>query len=83
MKRFARLRLLLGMAALLGAAAAAVLLASPYAPVVEPCRDIEDIWAIEDAREESDVPLVTALKMNGVPLAYDAAENTFYCTLGL
>lgn len=29
------------------------------------------------------MPLVTALKMNGVPLAYDAAENTFYCTLGL
>ena len=83
MKRFARLRLLLGMAALLGAAAAAVLLASPYAPVVEPCRDIEDIWAIEDAREESDAPLVTALDNNGQALGYDAASNTFYCTLGL
>ena len=83
MKRFARLRLLLGMAALLGAAAAAVLLASPYAPVVEPCRDIEDIWAIEDAREESDTPLVTALDNNGQALGYDAARNTFYCTLGL
>ena len=83
MKRFARLRLLLGMAALLGAAAAAVLLASPYAPVVEPCRDIEDIWAIEDAREESDTPLVTALDNNGQALGYDAASNTFYCTLGL
>ena len=83
MKRFARLRLLLGMAALLGAAAAAVLLASPYAPVVEPCRDIEEIWAIEDAREESDTPLVTALDNNGQALGYDAASNTFYCTLGL
>ena len=83
MKRFARLRLLLGMAALLGAAAAAVLLASPYAPVVEPCRDIEDIWAIEDAREESDAPLVTALDNNGQALGYDAESNTFYCTLGL
>ena len=83
MKRFARLRLLLGMAALLGAAAAAVLLASPYAPVVEPFRDIEDIWAIEDAREESDTPLVTALDNNGQALGYDAASNTFYCTLGL
>ena len=83
MKRFARLRLLLGMAALLGAAAAAVLLASPYAPVVEPCRDIEDIWAIEDAREESDTPLVTALDNNGQALGYDATSNTFYCTLGL
>ncbi|MCI6268837.1 MAG: CotH kinase family protein [Clostridiales bacterium] len=83
MKRFARLRLLLGMAALLGAAAAAVLLASPYAPVVEPCRDIEEIWAIEDAREESDTPLVTALDNNGQALGYDAASNTFYCTLSL
>ena len=83
MKRFARLRLLLGMAALLGAAAAAVLLASPYAPVVEPCRDIEAIWAIEDAREESDAPLVTALENNGQALGYDAESNTFYCTLGL
>ena len=83
MKRFARLRLLLGMAALLGAAAAAVLLASPYAPVVEPCRDIEAIWAIEDAREESDAPLVTALENNGQALGYDAESNTFYCALGL
>lgn len=83
MKRFARLRLLLGMTALLGAAAAAVLLASPYAPVVEPCRDIEDIWAIEDVREESDTPLVTALDNNGQALGYDTASNTFYCTLGL
>ena len=83
MKRFARLRLLLGMAALLGALAAVVLLASPYAPVVEPCREIEEIWAIEDARSESDTPLVTALENNGQALGYDAESNTFYCTLGL
>lgn len=83
MKRFARLRLLLGMAALAGAAAAVVLAASPYAPVVEPCGDIETIWAIEDAREESDTPLVTALENQGQALGYDADSNTFYCTLGL
>lgn len=83
MKRFARLRLLLGMAALSAAATAVVLLASPYAPVVESYREIEEIWAIEDAREESDMPLVTALQNDGQALGYDAASNTFYCTLGM
>ena len=76
--------LLPGMLALLALLAAAVCAGSPYVPAAQKApEDIEAIWAIEDAREESDVPLVTALKMNGVPLAYDAAENTFYCTLGL
>ena len=76
--------LLPGMLALLALLAAAVCAGSPYVPAAQKAPvDIEAIWAIEDAREESDVPLVTALKMNGVPLAYDAAENTFYCTLGL
>lgn len=84
MRRFARLRLLLGMAALLGAAAAAVILASPYAPVAAPApADIEEVWAIEDARQESDGPLVTALALDGMPLAYDAESGTFYCTLGM
>ena len=76
--------LLAGMLALLALLAAAVCAGSPYVPAAQKApEDIEAIWAIEDAREESDVPLVTALEMNGVPLAYDAAENTFYCTLGL
>ena len=76
--------LLPGMLALFALLAAAVCAGSPYVPAAQKAPvDIEAIWAIEDAREESDVPLVTALKMNGVPLAYDAAENTFYCTLGL
>ena len=75
---------LLGMSLALSAVMiAAVVLGSPYAPVVEPVRDIEEIWAIEDTRTESDGPLVTALENNGVPLAYDAAENVFYCTLGM
>ena len=62
----------------------AVYTGSPYAPVVRTLpADIEDIWAIEDTRSESEIPLVTALENNGVPLAYDAQENTFYCTLGM
>ena len=83
MKRFLKLRLALGMMLLVGVTAAVVLLASPYAPVVAPCREIEEIWAIEDARQESETPLVTALEMNGMPLGYDAESNTFYCTLGM
>lgn len=76
-------RLLLAMAALACVIAAVLRYGSPYAPVVEPVKDIEEIWAIEDARVESEKPLVTALANRGVPLAYDAASNTFYCTLGL
>ncbi len=84
MKRFARLRMLLGMKLLAAVAAGAVLLASPYAPPVMPCpEDIEELWAIEDAREESDAPLVTRLENGGQALGYDAQSNTFYCTLGL
>ena len=78
-----RLQLLVMMAALLAALAAAVLYGSPYAPVVQPVLDIEEIWAIEDAREESDKPLVTALEWNGMRLGYDGTENTFYCPIGL
>ena len=83
MKRFGKLRLLLGIILFAGMTLAVVVLASPYAPVVEPCRDIEEIWAIEDARQESEAPLITALEMNGAPLGYDAESNIFYCTLGM
>lgn len=78
-----RLKLLLGIALLLGMMAAVVLCFSPYAPVVQPVMPIEALWAIEDEREESEAPLVTTLECNGVPLAYDAREDVFYCTLGL
>lgn len=79
-----RMKLLAAMALLAGVIAAVIGLASPYAPVVEPCpEDIEAIWAIEDAREESETPLITALQNHGMPLAYDREANTFYCTLGL
>ena len=79
-----RIRLFLGMAALAALMCAAVIVGSPYAPVVQACpENIEDIWAIEDTRSESETPLVTALENNGIPLAYDAQENVFYCTLGM
>ena len=78
-----RVKLLGMMLALCAALAAVVLLGSPYAPVVQPAMDIEEIWAIEDTREESGEPLVTAIKNRAVPLAYDEETNTFYCTLGM
>ncbi len=75
--------LLLEMALLLGVIAAVIVLRSPYAPPVEPMREIEEIWAIEDVRQESETPLVTRMENFGVPLGYDRESNTFYCTLGL
>lgn len=78
-----RLRLMLGILALVVLLVGTVLLASPYAPVVGAFRPIEEIWAIEDERVMSEIPLVTALSNHNVPLAYDAQQNTFYCTLGL
>ena len=54
-----RLKLLLGILAMTALMGATVALFSPYAPLVAPPMDIEEIWAIEDARRESDVPLVT------------------------
>ncbi len=79
-----RVRLLLAMAALSAMLVLTVRYGSPYAPVVAPCpEDIETIWAIEDARQKSDTPLVTAMQYGDRPLAYDAQSNTFYCTLGL
>lgn len=78
-----RIRLLLAMAVMASLLVIAVYLGSPYAPVVGPVTDIEDVWAIEDARTESETPLVTRLDNHGVPLAYDANSNTFYCTLGM
>lgn len=80
MKRFI---LLLEMALLTLVIAAVIVLRSPYAAPVEPMREIEEIWAIEDARQESETPLVTAMDNFGVPLGYDRESNTFYCTLGL
>jgi len=60
-----------------------VIFGSPYAPVVQPVMEIEEIWAIEDARQESGTPLVTELANHGVTMGYDRASNTFYCPIGL
>ena len=79
-----RLGLLLGMLALIAMMAAVVAVGSPYASVMAPApENIEEIWAIEDSRQESEAPLVTALENHGAPMAYNAQTNTFYCTLGL
>ncbi|MGN0776206.1 MAG: CotH kinase family protein [Candidatus Ventricola sp.] len=76
--------MLLAIAALALVVAGVVAVASPYAPAAAPApEDLEEIWEIEDTREASDAPLVTALEMNGAPLAYDAESSTFYCTLGM
>ena len=48
-----RLKLLAAMLALGAVLAAAVLMGSSYAPVMGRMKPIEEIWAIEDTREES------------------------------
>ena len=78
-----RLKLLLAIFALCAATACVVIYGSPYAPVVAPVAEIEEIWAIEDARTESEMPLVTAIANNGALIGYDETENTFYCPIGL
>ena len=78
-----KLQLLGLIAAMLLLMAIVVVSSSDMEPAVEAVREIEEIWDIEDAREESETPLITALENFGVPLAYDRVENTFYCTLGL
>lgn len=50
---------------------------------VEPMLEIEEIWAIEDAREESGTPLVTGMRNGDHEMGYDAQSNTFYCTIGM
>ena len=62
-----KLRILLVMLLLAAMMAAVVVFASPYAPVVLPApENIEELWEIEDTREESESPLVTALTNHGV-----------------
>ena len=50
---------------------------------VEPMMDIEEVWAIEDARQEREMPLVTGMRNGDSELGYDAQSNTFYCTVGM
>lgn len=79
-----RLKILAVMLLLAAAIVLTVALGSPYAPVIEPApQEIEIIWDIEDAREESENPLVTELANHGVIMGYDRGTNTFYCPIGL
>ena len=45
--------------------------------------DLEEIWAIEDAREETDAPLVFGMTGDQGEAGYDAQSRTFYYTLGM
>lgn len=47
-----------------------------------PMIDIEDAWAIEDARSEAQQPLVWEMHNGSDELGFDAASNTFYCSIG-
>ena len=52
--------------------------------VVEEVMELEDAWEIEDTREESaENPLVIGMRNGDSELGFDAASNTFYCTVGM
>lgn len=78
-----RIKLLLAMAACVAVLVGTVVLGSPYAPPVGPYREIEEIWAIEDARTQSTTPLITQMDNFGERLGYDVDYNTFYCPIGI
>ena len=51
---------------------------------VEPILEIEEVWAIEDTREEiGGGSLILGMRNGEDELGYDAGTQTFYCTLGL
>jgi len=50
---------------------------------VLPLMDIEEVWTIEDTREETDEQLVWGMSGPTGEMGYDAQSQTFYCTLGL
>ena len=50
---------------------------------VEPMLELEEIWALEDEREESDTPLVVGMRNGDQEMGYDAESDTFYCTIGM
>lgn len=58
--------------------------ALPAPAGVQPAAEnIEDIWAIEDARTEAETPLVRQMYRGEEALGYDEESRTFYCTLGM
>ena len=50
---------------------------------VEPMLELEEIWALEDEREESETPLVAGMRNGDQEMGYDAESGTFYCTIGM
>lgn len=50
---------------------------------VEPMKDIEEIWALEDTRTESESLLVHTMYLDEYELGFDKQSDTFYCSLGL
>lgn len=50
---------------------------------VEPMLELEEIWALEDEREESETPLVVGMRNGDQEMGYDAESGTFYCTIGM
>lgn len=52
--------------------------ASPVLPLMP----IEEIWTIEDTRIEANTPLVIGMRNGESILGYDAASQTFFCTIG-
>jgi len=63
-----------------------MLAASPvYSAVteVEPLIELEDAWAIEDTRTESETPLLAGMRNGDHEMGYDEESRTFYCTIGM
>jgi len=61
-----KLGLLFAMLALCAPMVGAIAVGSPYAPVIGPYREIEELWKIEDERQESEEPLVSLT--SGAPI---------------
>ena len=57
--------------------------ALPAPSPVQAAPEMEAIWAIEDARTETEAQLVDTMFRGGDVLGYDAESRTFYCTLGM
>ena len=45
--------------------------------------ELEDAWAIEDTRMESETPLLAGMRNGDNELGYDEESRTFYCTIGM
>ena len=50
---------------------------------IEPIMELEDAWAVEDTRTESEAPLVIGMRNGDHELGYDEESRTFYCTIGM